>query len=247
MVRGSDVSDDIDLATKWWVDYPRGRYTDMARAQDTYSSMIDNVWSKPKRLGRSASFTNLTYIKETQHDYPIKRSDSISSLAPSLALPQYCREAERIVHTVPVYKPLIHNWYNNAYSTARFNDTHREIARPYKPAPTYTYTPLSSHVPHYTLQTKRIFFEQRHQSSYLRGSQAYLDKYVHARLKADDFAQQYVHTAYEWRKPQDYSFNRHFMMGSSVYVPHAPGLPHSYNDAQALRRMHKLTGRYYHG
>jgi hypothetical protein len=25
--------------------------------------MISGVWSKPKRLGRSASYTNLTYIK----------------------------------------------------------------------------------------------------------------------------------------------------------------------------------------
>ena len=88
---------------------------------------------------------------------------------------------------------------------------------------------------------------QRRQPSYIRGSQQYLNRYVSARLKADDFAQQYVHTAYEARKPQDYAFNRHFMMGSQVYIPHAPGLPHSYLDAQALRRMHKLTGRYYHG
>lgn len=120
MVRVSDVSDDIDTATKWWVDYPTGKYTDMARPQDTYSSMIDCVWSKPKRLGRSASYTNLTYIKEAQHDYPIKRAPSVSSLAPSLALPQYYREAERIVHTLPVYKPLVYDWYSKAYSTARY-------------------------------------------------------------------------------------------------------------------------------
>jgi hypothetical protein len=246
MVRISDVSDDIDTATKWWVDYPTGKYTDMARAQDTYKSMIDCVWSKPKRLGRSASYTNLTYIKETQHDYPIKRCPSVSSLAPSLALPQYHREAERIVHTLPVYKPLVYDWYSKAYSTSRYLDTHREVAKPYKPA-VYTPTQYSSHVPYYTFQTQRIFFEQRRQPSYLRGSQMYLDKYVSARLKADDFAQQYVHTAYEWRKPHDYAFNRHFMMGSQVYIPHATGLPHSYSEAQALRRMHKLTGRYYHG
>lgn len=121
MVRSRDIEDEIDLASKWWTDYPTGKYTDNARAQDTYRMMLDNVWSKPKRLGRSASFTNLTYIKETQHDYPIKKSPSISSLAPSLALPQYCREAERIVHTMPVYKPYVRDWYNNAYSTARYN------------------------------------------------------------------------------------------------------------------------------
>ena len=120
MVRATELLDEIDLASKWWTDYPTGKYTDYARAQDTFSSMIDNVWSKPKRLGRSASYTNLTYVREAQHDYPIKRSPSVSSLAPSLALPQYYREAERIVHTTPVYKPYINEWYNKAYSTARY-------------------------------------------------------------------------------------------------------------------------------
>uniref|UniRef100_A0AC34Q3I8 Uncharacterized protein n=1 Tax=Panagrolaimus sp. JU765 TaxID=591449 RepID=A0AC34Q3I8_9BILA len=246
MVRTSEVLDEIDSASKWWTDYPTGKYTDYARAQETYRSMIDNVWSKPKRLGRSASYTNLTYIKEAQHDYPIQRSPTVSSLAPSLALPQYYREAERIVHTAPVYKPFVNDWYSKAYSTARFIDTHREIARPYKPidvTPTY----YSSHVPYYSFQTRRIFFEKKNQPSYLRGSQIYLDKYVSARLKADDFANRFAYSAYEWGKPHDYRFNRHFMMGSKVNVPCALGLPHSYMDAQALRRMHKLTGRYYHG
>lgn len=40
------------------------------------------------------------------------------------------------------------------------------------------------------------------QVSYVQGSQRYLDKYVSARLKADDFAQHYAYTAYEWRTPQ---------------------------------------------
>lgn len=80
--------------------------------------------------------------------------------------------------------------------------------------------------------------------SYLRQSQKYLDKYVSSRLKADDFAQQYVHSAYEWHKPQDYAFNRHSVWGSQVYVPHAPGNPHSYSDAQALRKLYRTTGRF---
>ncbi|KIH62080.1 hypothetical protein ANCDUO_07636 [Ancylostoma duodenale] len=56
-----------------------------------YDNYITDVWIKPKQLARSASFTNLTYVKETIHDYPIRKSDSVSTLAPSLALPQYCR------------------------------------------------------------------------------------------------------------------------------------------------------------
>jgi hypothetical protein len=50
------------------------KYTDMARAQNCFSNLIGEVWSKPKRLVRSASYTNLTYYKEAQHDYPIKVS-----------------------------------------------------------------------------------------------------------------------------------------------------------------------------
>lgn len=48
------------------------KYTDMARAQTAFSNIIGEVWSKPKRMVRSASYTNLTYYKEAQHDYPIK-------------------------------------------------------------------------------------------------------------------------------------------------------------------------------
>ncbi|KAI6218367.1 hypothetical protein M3Y99_01715000 [Aphelenchoides fujianensis] len=183
--------------------------------------------------------------KEAVHDYPIKRSPSVSSLAPSLGLlPQYDRQAERIVHTTPVYKPLIHNWYNGAYATAKFVDTQREMHRPLRRE--QPVSERASHVPYYTFQTKRIFFEERAQpyKSYLRQSQQYLDRYVSARLKADDFAQQYAYSAYEWRKPQDYSFNRSMVYGSAVNVPYAPSIPHSYNDAQALRRLYRTTGRF---
>uniref|UniRef100_A0A0K0DM92 KTSC domain-containing protein n=1 Tax=Angiostrongylus cantonensis TaxID=6313 RepID=A0A0K0DM92_ANGCA len=68
-------------------------YVERARAQNMYNNYITDVWVKPKALARSASFTNLTYVKEAVHDYPILRSDSVSSLAPSLALPQYYRQA----------------------------------------------------------------------------------------------------------------------------------------------------------
>jgi hypothetical protein len=44
----------------------------LARAQNSFSNLIGDIWSKPKRLVRSASYTNLTYYKEAQHDYPIK-------------------------------------------------------------------------------------------------------------------------------------------------------------------------------
>uniref|UniRef100_A0A915CXH9 Uncharacterized protein n=1 Tax=Ditylenchus dipsaci TaxID=166011 RepID=A0A915CXH9_9BILA len=206
------------------------------------------IWLKHRAVSTISS-------GETQHDYPIKRSTSVSSLAPSLGLlPIYHRQAERIVHTTPVYKPLMYDWYNTAYSTSRYVDTQREMLRP-SPKPhvprsysCYEPTPRASHVPYYTLNTKRIFHEERAQpyKSYLRGSQNYLDKYVSSRTKADDFAQRFAYSAYEWRKPQDHAFNRHFMYGEKVFVPHARSNPHSYNDgpAQALRKLYKTTGRF---
>lgn len=246
MSRAQATADEVDTATKWWSDYPHSRYTEMARPQTTFSSYISDVWNKPKSLARSASYTNLTYIKEAVHDYPIKRSTSVSSLAPSLALPQNYREPERIVHTVPVYKPHIYDWYSKSYSKAKWIDTHRSIEKPLR-KPSFEPLQYSSHVPYYTFQTQRIFFNERLQQipSYIQKSQRYLDKYVSARLKADDFAQQYAYTAYEWRYPQDHAFNRHFMYGSKVYVPHAPGIPHSYTEAQALRRLYVMTGRFH--
>nr|CDJ87831.1 unnamed protein product [Haemonchus contortus] len=251
------AKDDVDHETKWWKEYPRTQYVERARAQNMYNNYITDIWVKPKQLARSASFTNLTYIKEAVHDYPIKRSDTVSSLAPSLALPQYCREAQRIVHTVPVYKPHVHNWYNNSYSEARWRDTHDIVNRPYRPSINYM-TPLSSHVPYYTFQTRRIFFDEkmRNNASYLRESQKYLDRYVGARLKADDYANRFAYSAYEWRKPQDHAFNRHFMYDQGVsalchlrpdqvtaFTP--TGNPVSFYDKQALRRLYKMTGRFY--
>ena len=107
------------------------KYTTLARAQDCFSSIVSDVWSRPKRLGRSASFTNLTYVREAQHDFPaLKRTSSYSSLAPSLTLsPQYDRVAERIVHTAPVYRPFISDWYNKAYNVARFKVRNRACCR----------------------------------------------------------------------------------------------------------------------
>ncbi|CAI4223499.1 unnamed protein product [Auanema sp. JU1783] len=240
------AKDDVDQETKWWKEFPRTKYVERARAQPMYENYMSEIWSKPKRMARSASFTNLTYIKEAVHDFPIHKADSVSSLAPSLALPQHMREAERIVHTVPVYKPHVHNWYTNSYSQARFKDTHDVINKPYKPAVNYV-SEASSHVPFYTFQTKRIFFNEKlnNQKSYLRQSQNYLDRYVGARLKADDYANRFAYSAYEWRKPQDHSFNRHFMYDHGVTVSTPTGNPVSFYDKQSLRRMYKLTGRFY--
>uniref|UniRef100_A0A914VCC4 Uncharacterized protein n=1 Tax=Plectus sambesii TaxID=2011161 RepID=A0A914VCC4_9BILA len=242
--KNSDHHDNIELATKWWDDYPVRKYTDFARAQDTYSSYISDVWQKPKRLMRSASYSSLTYVKEAQHELPIKRAPSVSSLAPSHALPYNFRVPERIVHTIPTYTPRSRDWYTKAYAPSRYTDTLASLRRPLtKIHPSFEY---SSHVPYYTFQTKRIFFEQRYQPSYIAGSQRYLDKYVSARLKADDFAQRYVHTAYEAHRPSEYKINRNMLLGSQVCVPIASGNPRYYLDGQAVRRVHKLTNRFYH-
>ncbi|CAG9540363.1 unnamed protein product [Cercopithifilaria johnstoni] len=245
MTRAQSTADEVDGVTKWWNDYPTSRYVDLARPESTFRNYMSNVWSKSKQLARSASYTNLTYIKEAEHDFPIRRSTSISSLAPSLALPQHYRQAERFISTAPIYQPKIYNWYNNSYSKARWIDTHETIAKPLR-VPTFVPMPYSSYVPYYTFQTKRIFFNQRMEplKSYIAGSQKYLDRYVSARLKADDFAQQYAYTSYDWRYPQDHAFNRHFMYGEGVFIPHAARTPHSYNDAQALRRLYITTGRF---
>lgn len=245
MVAHSSINDDIDYATKWWSSYSTRNYTDMAKAQTTYDNYIGDVFGKPKRMARSASMTNLTYIKDAVHEYPIKRSDSISSLAPSLALPQDLRDPQRIVHTTHVYKPLISDWYNKSYGKAYHKDTLESLNKPlYRKDTGVTY--YSSHVPYYTLQTKRIFNEQRdrQKKSYLNGSCDYMKNYVSARLKADDFAQRFVHTAYEARYIQDHAFNRHFMFGERVYIPHAPSNPYAYINARHDRNIFKTTGRY---
>ncbi|PIO60398.1 hypothetical protein TELCIR_18103 [Teladorsagia circumcincta] len=56
----------------------------------------------------------------------------------------------------------------------------------------------------------------KNNASYLRESQKYMDRYVGARLKADDYANRFAYSAYEWRKPQDHAFNRHFMYDQGV-------------------------------
>ncbi|CCD67201.1 uncharacterized protein CELE_C46G7.2 [Caenorhabditis elegans] len=243
---GRFAKDDVDQDTKWWKEYPSKHYIERARPQNYYDEFVQNAWSKSKRLARAASFTNLTYIKDKDMDFPIRKSDSVSTLAPSLALPQYCREAQRIVHTVPVYKPTVHDWYNKSYSDARWRDTHREINKPYKPLDTYI-SPASSHVPYYSFQTKRIFFDEkaRQLAPYLKESQRYMDRYVSSRLKADDYANRFAYTAYEWRKPQDHSFNREFMTTQGVFVATPTGIPHQHYDKFGMRRLYKRTGRFF--
>lgn len=132
----------------------RRKYTDLAKAQTAFSNIIGEVWSKPKRMVRSASYTNLTYYKEAQHDYPIKvvgvghsppdcddnrkcfqKSPSVSSLAPSLALPQYYRQAERIVHTERVYKPFIYDWSDNVSDFVKFPELCRQVQQGLQSAP----------------------------------------------------------------------------------------------------------------
>ncbi|GMT23805.1 hypothetical protein PFISCL1PPCAC_15102 [Pristionchus fissidentatus] len=237
--------DDADMDTKWWGGYPRLQFVERARAQETYDNLVGDIWSKSKRTARSASLTNLTYIRDIPLEYPIPRAPSASSLAPSLALPQYYREAQRIVHTEKVYKPHFDD-YSKEYSVAKWRNTLRDVEKPYKPSP-YLSSDVSTHVPYYTFQTKRVFFDEKHRAnrSYLRGSQLYLDKYVVARLKADDFANRFAYSAYEWRKPQDHAFNRHFMYNQGVEHPVATGIPHAFYDKLAMRRMYKLTGRFY--
>ncbi|CAI5449454.1 unnamed protein product [Caenorhabditis angaria] len=244
---GRYAKDDVDVETKWWKEYPSKYYVERTRPQDLYNDFISNTWSKSKRLAKSASYTNLTYIRDKDMmDYPIKRSDSVSLLAPSLALPQYCREAQRIVHTAPVYKPHVHQWYNGSYSAARFRDTHREINKPYKPLDTYI-SSASSHVPYYTFQTQRIFFDEkaRQLAPYLKESQRYMDRYVSSRLKADDYANRFAYSAYEWRKPQDHAFNRHFMYDQGVFVATPTAVPAVTYDKFPMRRLYKRTGRFY--
>nr|CDQ03389.1 Bm2798 [Brugia malayi] len=243
--RAQSTADEVETTTKWWNDYPTSRYIDLARPKTTFQNYMSNVWSKPKELARSASYTNLTYIKEAEHDFPIRRSTSVSLLAPSLALPQHYRQAERVIDAIPVYQPKIYNWYNNSYSKARWIDPPETVTKPIR-MPFFEPMPYSSYVLHYTFQTNRIFFNERMEplKSYVAESQNYLNRYVSARLKADDFAQQYAYTSYDWRYPQDHGFNRHFMYGEGVYIPHAPRIPYSYNDAQALRKLYITTGRF---
>ncbi|CAJ0568544.1 unnamed protein product, partial [Mesorhabditis spiculigera] len=238
--------EDADEKTKYWDDYPTRNYVDRARAQNAYSEFLGDVFQKPKALGRSASLVNLTYVRETPSEFPcLKRTSTYSSLAPSLSLPQYDREAQRIVHTEKVYKPHYSQWYNNAYSSARYGDTHRAVERPYRNV-TADIPRVQTHVPFFTFQAKRIFHDQREawNRSYLHGSQAYLDRYVSSRLRADDFANRFAYSAYEWRKPSSDAFNRHPMYDHNVHVTFAPGIPNFY-EKQAMRRMYKATGRLY--
>lgn len=62
----------VDTVSVTLISLLRRKYTDLAKAQTAFSNIIGEVWSKPKRMVRSASYTNLTYYKEAQHDYPIK-------------------------------------------------------------------------------------------------------------------------------------------------------------------------------
>ncbi len=83
----------------------------MARPQETYDQYVAGVFERPRKLRRSATYTNLTYIKESEHEKPIRRSPSVSKLAPSHALEYDYRVPRRYITSAPFYQPDIGNWY----------------------------------------------------------------------------------------------------------------------------------------
>ncbi len=104
-----DFETDVELATRWWSDYPRKTFSLLARPKDALQEFVTEAYQRPKRLVRSASSTSLTYIREADPGSgsfpPVRRSTSVSRLAPSHVLPYHDRVPIRYFESSRTYKP----------------------------------------------------------------------------------------------------------------------------------------------
>ena len=141
---------DLELSTRWWGDY-KGSFTQRAKPTDTFNSYISDVFSRPKKLGRSASATGFTYTREANLStcsLSLTRSDSVSSLSPSHRLSYADRTAERYIPTYRSYKPESGSWFTRTYAPTTWRATQpdyvaktEELRWKPKPSPYTPYTP----------------------------------------------------------------------------------------------------------
>lgn len=248
--RMMDFQTDVDMATRWWDDYPRKKFSLIARPKDSLEEFVTEAYSRPKKLMRSASSSNLTYYREADPGsgsfQPFRRSNSVSQLAPSHALCYSDRVPTRYFDTYRSYRPhsdFSGSWYNSAYAPQLYKETHREVNR-YHPRKTTSY---SNYLQYYDrINSKPRWTTPPSMQSYLRGSQRYMDNYVSHRTKSWDFALPLTYNSYEYHEPSTHRFNRHLLLGSQVFLSSPAGLPKRYGVNQGAwypYRMHKWSGR----
>jgi len=222
--------DDISGSTKWWSSYPVGKFTQFAKAKDTFDGYISSVFQKPRKMARSASCTNLTYIKEadvSEGTRTLRKMPSWSTLSPSHQLYTQDRVAERYVPTFRNYQPVTHGWYDKSYL-------------PYKFLESYTYR--ERYVP-YSVPFRR-WTTPVDQKSYLRGQQEYMDRYVADRTRFLDKAAHYTYRTYDQDVPNR-RFLRYVGLGSNVFVSHPSGLP-KYRPASHEYKVFRVNERLVH-
>jgi len=222
--------DELSSSTKWWQTYPLGKFNQFAKPRDTYSGYISTVFQAPRKMARSASCTNLTYIKEadvSEGTHRLRRAPSWSSLAPSHQLHQTDRVAERFLPTFRNYQPVTHGWLDRAYLPYKFVEsyTYREPYIPYSAPFRRWTTPIDT-------------------KSYLRGSPEYMDKYVVDRTRFLDRAAHYSYRTYDQDVPNR-RFLRYCGLGSQVFVSHPMGLP-KYKAASHDYRVMRVNERVVH-
>ena len=76
-------------------------------------------------------------------------------------------------------------------------------------------------------------------SSYLRGTQNYMNDYVSKRINAWDKALPHFYNSYESQKSQTDRFDRH-LYGSSVFVPSPTGIPSRYPFSYSNTSVHRF-------
>jgi len=196
-------------------------------------------FTKPRKLARSASATNLTYIREADvsETVGLKRSPSWSSLSPSHMLCYTDRTADRYVPVHRMYTPVMTEWYNRTYMPYR----HRETIYPYGKNLHRDEEPLR---PAYYRSTRvELPFYRRPASyypkSYLQGSQDHLNKFCSRYLKNLDFQAPYIYR----NRDQDinHRWTRFAGLGSDVFVSTPVSLPH-FRPACHTQRLYKMRG-----
>ena len=66
----TEIEIDVDIATRWWSDYPLRQYSRLARPQDMHREVISEAFRKPQKLARAVSASRFEGIKDIEFEFP---------------------------------------------------------------------------------------------------------------------------------------------------------------------------------
>jgi len=213
-----EIETDIDIATRWWGDYPLNNYTRLARPVDLHNEFITEAFRKPKKLARSVSASRYEGFKDVPFDFPLHRSPSVSKLSPSHMLPPSDRNAVHYIDMYKAYEPRSYTpYYHQTLAPWKARELLAEVSRPSR-RPSSTITPIKkvSYLPEMQHKIESTFYNHLYRpASYMDVAAAHLTNRVGTQLRSVGYKLPLIYTSYD----QHYynPFDRHVRSGGVIH------------------------------